>query len=253
MPHKSATIDGVLLNYRDVGNGLPVVLLHGWGSDISSFSRLERDLSAGFRVISLDLPGFGNSASPPGVWSLIDYCHLVEHFLKFLNLVHPVLIGHSFGGRISIVLGAKGIAGKLILVNSAGVPSKKSLIYYCKVYFYKSAKFCLKILPAQLQARLLERLQQKFGSSDYRNAAPLLRQILVKVVNEDLSPLLPQIKVPTLLMWGDSDQTTPLYQAKIMEKRIPDSGLVVLKNAGHYCYLDKPQEFYTIVNHFLSH
>lgn len=254
MPSSSITIDGITVHYHDTAQGSPtVVLLHGWGSNLASFQRLEHDLAPTFRVIALDLPGFGASSPPPCVWSLSDYCRLVEAFFSHLNVVNPVLIGHSFGGRISIVLGAKGVAGKLILVNSAGVRSKKSWLYYAKVYAYKAAKLCLNRLPAERRDRLLLKLQQKAGSSDYRNATPLLRQILIKVVNEDLTPLLPQIKTPTLLMWGDKDQTTPLYQAQTMEKLIPDAGLVVLKNAGHYCYLDKPLEFYTIVNHFLRH
>lgn len=246
-------LHGNSLRYRDIGQGEVVLLLHGWGGSLDSFSQVERYLSSNFRVLSLDLPGFGGSAPPPVPWSLDDYCASVEAFLGYLGLSRSVLLGHSFGGRIAIVLGAKGLASKLVLVDSAGVRPNRPPSYYAKVYSYKLAKRLLSLTPCARREPLLEKLQRRYGSGDYRNASPILRQTLIKVVNEDLTPLLPRIQAPTLLIWGDNDQTTPLYQAKTMEKLIPDAGLAVLKNAGHYCFLDKPQDFNIIVNHFLRH
>lgn len=247
------TLHAIPLHYREAGSGPPVLLLHGWGSNADNFKFLERHLAADFRVLSLDLPGFGASPPPPAEWSLNDYIELVKDFLANLGIAAPAVIGHSFGGRIAICLGAQGSASRLILVDSAGVRPRRKPVYYLKVYSYKLAKRLLNLAPQRLRGPMLEKLQQRFGSSDYRNAAPILRKILVKVVNEDLTALLPRIKVPTLLIWGENDTTTPVEQARVMERMIPDAGLVVLKGAGHYCFLDKPGEFNLIAAHFLQH
>lgn len=246
-------IDGIHLHYRDMGAGFPVLLLHGWGSNIGSFIHLEKYLAPNFRVLSIDLPGFGASGLPTIAWSLTDYVNLVKTFLVNRGIVNPIIIGHSFGGRIAICLGAQGLASKLILANSAGVRPRRNPLYYLKVYSYKLARHLLNFAPQNLRPALLEKLQQRFGSGDYRNADPILRKTLVKVVNEDLTTLLPDIKVPTLLIWGENDTATPVYQAKIMEQKIPDAGLVVIKGAGHYSFLDKPSEFNIIADHFLRH
>jgi pimeloyl-ACP methyl ester carboxylesterase len=248
---KTLIIEGIRLHYHEVGAGTPVLLLHGWGSSLDSFKHLEKHLAPNFRVLLLDLPGFGGSEPPPTAWSLTDYVELVKAFMSKLDLVNPAVVGHSFGGRIAICLGAQGLLSKLILASSAGVRPRRKPQYYIKVYSYKAAKHLLNLAPQKLRSALLEKLQQRFGSSDYRNASPILRKTLVNVVNEDLSRLLPDIKVPTLLLWGENDADTPLYQAKIMEKKIPDAGLVVLKDAGHYSFLDKPRDFNLIADHFL--
>lgn len=250
---KTVTIDEIPLHYREAGSGPPVLLLHGWGSSVDSFIHLEKHLAPNFHVLSLDLPGFGGSTPPPSAWTLSDYVTLVKKFMSGLNIANPAIVGHSFGGRIAICLGAQGLVSKLILANSAGVRPRRSPLYYMKVYAYKLARRLLNLAPDNLHPVLLEKLQQRFGSSDYRNAAPILRKILVNVVNEDLTALLPSIKAPTLLIWGEDDTTTPVWQAKIMEQKIPDAGLVLIKGAGHYCFLDKPGEFNLIADHFLRH
>ncbi len=250
---KSLTIDGIRLHYQEIGQGLPVLLLHGWGSNVDSFRYLEKHLSSNFKVIALDLPGFGKSEPPLAAWNLSNYVEVVKSFIQQLDIKNPAVVGHSFGGRIAICLGSQGLLSKLILAGSAGVRPRRKLQYYLKVYSYKLAKNLLQIFPKNQRLLLLEKLQQRFGSSDYRNASPILRQTLVNVVNEDLSAFLPHIKVPTLLIWGENDLDTPLYQAKVMEKNIPDVGLVVIKRAGHYSFLDKPRDFNLIADHFLRH
>jgi len=244
-------IGGINLHYHEVGSGSPVLLLHGWGSSVDSFKYLEKYLAPNLHIISLDLPGFGGSELPQTAWTLNDYVELVKSFLAKLEIRNPAVVGHSFGGRIAICLGSQGLASKIILANSAGVRPHRSAIYYVKVYSYKLAKQLLMFVPAKVRPILLDKLQQRFGSRDYRAANPVLRKTLVNVVNDDLTSLLPNIKVPTLLIWGENDTETPVYQAEAMEKKIPDAGLVVLKNAGHYSFLDKAMEFNIIADQFL--
>jgi pimeloyl-ACP methyl ester carboxylesterase len=140
---------------------------------------------------------------------------------------------------------------KIILVDSAGLIPKRGIDYYIKVYSFKTLKFIYKNLFFWIKGEdRMEKFYKKFGSDDYQDSDGIMRKILVKVVNEDLSPILKDIKAPTLLIWGDKDEATPLYMAKIMEKEIKDSGLVVLEDAGHYSYLDDYYKFKRVINSF---
>ncbi|MDR1620942.1 MAG: alpha/beta hydrolase, partial [Synergistaceae bacterium] len=118
---------------------------------------------------------------------------------------------------------------------------------------YKCVK---KILSFSAVERLfpgaLEAWRRRIGSADYRDASPRMRECLVKTVNEDLTPLFSSIPHPTLLIWGENDRDTPLGDAKIMERLIPDAGLVTLKNAGHYSFLDQPFVFGRVLDSFLG-
>ena len=82
-------------------------------------------------------------------------------------------------------------------------------------------------------------MRGKVGSADYKNASPVMRQTMVRALNEDLTPLLSGIRVPTLLIWGENDTATPLSDGQRMEKSIPDAGLVVLKGAGHFAFAER--------------
>ena len=95
-------------------------------------------------------------------------------------------------------------------------------------------------------------LYKKFGSQDYKDSEGIMRQTMVKVINDDLSHLLPLIKAPSLLIWGENDQDTPVYMGQEMEKAIPDSGLVIIKGAGHYSYLDNYDQFRAVIKVFLK-
>ncbi|MGL4819976.1 MAG: alpha/beta fold hydrolase [Bacilli bacterium] len=246
-------INGVAVNYHQSGEGNDVVLLHGWGQNIEMFMPVHKHLEKHFRVTTIDFPGFGDSDEPPTAWDVNDYTVMLERFLSKLNITNPILVGHSFGGRVSIYYSSRNPVRKVILVDSAGVKPKRKLNYYVRVYSFKLAKQLLKLPGLRKdEAKHLEALRKRFGSSDYRSASPVMQQSMVKVVNEDLQFLMPKMAAPTLLVWGENDTATPVGDAKIMEKLIPDAGLVVLKDCGHYAYLEKLGEFLVIVDHFLK-
>ena len=90
------------------------------------------------------------------------------------------------------------------------------------------------------------------GSADYQQLSGVMRQVFVRVVNQDLTPYLPKIQAPSLLIYGADDQDTPVRYGKIMEKKIPNAGLVVLENAGHFSYLDQFPRYISIVKVFLE-
>lgn len=250
---KHIKINALNIRYKKTGQGSPVVLLHGWGCDLHIFEKAQTVLSENFLVYAIDFPGFGESDDPNEVWGVEEYTRFVEDFFKAENINNPVLIGHSFGGRVSILFASRNQANKVVLVGSAGVKPRRKLSYYFKVYSYKSMKALIRLAYGQEKgAAVLEKYRSQKGSADYQNTSGVMRNVLVKVVNEDLKEVMPKIVAPTLLLWGENDDATPLSDAKIMEQLIPNAGLVVLKNAGHYCFLEKSNEFLIIVNNFLG-
>lgn len=245
------TIKGININYQSQGSGELVCLLHGWGANIKLFENIINIISCRYHVVALDMPGFGESEEPPQVWSVDDYADFVVEFLKLFKADKVILLGHSFGGRVIIKLNARSNLPfkitKNILVDSAGILPKRGLKYKLKVGLYKLGKKLIKCFPFALNY-----FQTKFGSADYAAASPIMRGCLVKAVNEDLEPLLPQITAETLLIWGDKDTATPLSDAKKMESLIKGSGLVVFEGAGHYSFLEQPYLFARVIKSFLN-
>ena len=240
-------IGGVNANYRMQGEGEWLLLLHGWGADLRSFERIFKDLSAKRKVVAPDLPGFGLSGDPTGEWGVGDYAEWVVGFMDALGIDRATVLGHSFGGRIAIKLAsAPATAGRidrLILTGSAGLRRRRSFV----------GRLRRKIL--QLLSRLFpglrDRYGRKFASRDYLAASPLMRKCLIRVVGEDLAHLLPEISQPTLLVWGAQDTETPLSDGETMKSLIPDSRLEVFPDAGHFAFLNRPEEFSGLLKEFL--
>lgn len=250
---KFFTYEGIKLHYTDNGVGQAVMLLHGWGCNCSIFGAAQAWLEEYFRVISVDFAGFGQSEEPADVWGVEQYTRSMEALAKHEGVECPILIGHSFGGRVSIVYASRNTVKKVILVDAAGVKPKRSLNYYVKVYSFKLMKCVAPIFLGKKRAQeLIDQRRSKSGSSDYNNASPKMRAILSKVVNEDLCHLMPKITAPTLLFWGEMDTATPLTDAKKMEKLIPDAGLVTVSGAGHFSFLENMPLFLRVLESFLG-
>lgn len=251
------TVNNIKINYEQKGSGDLIVLLHGWGSNIKLFANLIDLLSKKYTVVAMDMPGFGESQEPPSAWCVDDYVNFVIDFLKDYNTKQVMLLGHSFGGRVIIKLNSRKDlpfeVTKVILVDSAGILPPKSNKKSFRTYYYKAGKaFLSNKLVQKIAPDALENFRKKMGSADYAAASPLMRQVLVKVVNEDLEPLLPNIKCPTLLVWGVNDTATPLSDGEKMEKLIPDAGLVKLENAGHYSFLEQQFTFNRVMCSFMK-
>ncbi len=240
-------IDGRRVSYIDEGQGPELLVLHGWAAPAQTYRLIIDHLSKRYRVVAPDLPGFGASEEPPEPWSVDDYVDFTLKFAQSVGLKAPVLVGHSYGGRIIIKLMNRLEqplkVSKIVLLDAAGIKARHNVWYYVKVYSYKAAKH---VLPP-----LAKKMQSKVGSSDYRNASPVMRQTMVRALNEDLTSLLPGIKVPTLLIWGENDTATPLSDGQLMEKSIPDAGLVVLKDAGHFAFAEKWGQCSRVLDAFL--
>lgn len=236
--------------YESEGAGDPVLMLHGWGCDHTVFAPFVGTLSGSYRVISLDFPGFGASEEPDGVWGVEEYTQLVESFCSDLGLKAPSLVVHSFGGRVAILFASRNDVTRIVLTDAAGIRPRRKLSYYLRVYSYKAVKwFLLSVLGRQ---DLFEAYRKGKGSSDYASASPRMKAILSKVVSEDLTPLMPLIKAPTLLFWGTEDTATPLSDALLMEKLIPDAGLVKIEGGSHFSFLEAPALYRSVLANFFK-
>lgn len=208
-----------------------------------------------FKVYLVDVVGFGKSDLPEHPLNSNDFGDFLKEFLEKLNIVNPVLIGHSNGGRCIINAVGRGVvsAKKVVLIDSAGLKPNRSLGYYLKVGFFKTGKICLNILPNTKKIKeFKEKLRSKVGSSDYQASANVLKETMKTIVNEDCTNLLPNIKVPTLLIWGSLDTATSISDARKMEKLIPDCGLVEYQGSTHFSYLENIVNCNAVLNEFLK-
>ena len=239
------------INYIDEGGGEAVLLLHGWGSDLKSFAALISLLKTKYRVLAIDYPGFGESDKLKTSFCVDDYCDIVVEFLKKLNIDKVILVGHSYGGRIILKLNNRNdlpfVIEKNVLIDAAGIVDKKDIVVKIKIVIYKLFKKIFISLPVSSEKKdeLVMKLRKKLGSSDYGIASKVMQETLVKSVNEDLTYCLDNMK-ESLIIWGDRDTATPMWMAKLMEEKINNSGLVILKG-GHFSYIDDPNTFSRVI------
>ena len=232
-----------LINYIQYGKGKDIILLHGWGQNIEMMKPLGNPLSTNYRVTIIDFPGFGESEEPKTAWTIDDYSEMLEIIVKELKIKKPIVMGHSFGGRVAIRYSANNSIEKLVLFGSPCIRLQKELPL--KVRILKK----LKTLPGM--NNIGEYMKKYIGSRDYKAASPMMREILVNTVNEDLSEYATKIEEPTILIWGDNDQEASLEEAKMLEQILPDGALIVLPGT-HYAYLENLNQVLSIINSFLG-
>jgi len=248
-------IKGKKINYEVEGDGQAVILLHGWLANLETMKPIARYLVNNFKVYSVDIIGFGKSDEPDEPMHADDYGNFVKDFVETLNIENPIIIGHSNGGRAAInAVGRKLInCKKLILIDSAGIKNKKTLKGMFKVGIYKLGKVILNIMP---KTKYIEASKKEYmssaGSDDYKASSPVLKKTMVNILKEDQSENCKKIDCPTLLIWGEKDTATQLWQAKKMEKLIPNAGLVSYPNAGHFSYIDNLTEVEAVIKNFLT-
>jgi pimeloyl-ACP methyl ester carboxylesterase len=230
----------------------PIVILHGWGAHIEAVGPILAALEGASDVVALDLPGFGESDPPPEAWDAGDYARFVGDFLDQLGIERAHLVGHSHGGRVAIVLATeeRERVERLLLVDAAGIRPKRTWRYRRRVAVAKLGRAAAAVAGPPGK-RLQERMRARVASRDYLEASETMRGTFRAVIAEDLTDRLARISAPTLLVWGDHDDDTPLWMAHRMEELIPDAGLVVLEGAGHYSYADAPGQFAVVARRFL--
>jgi len=236
---KKINIKGLKINYKIIGEGKPLLILHGWGSRSDNWQKVGELLSArGIKVIIPDLPGFGASNNPKTAWSIDDYCDFIEEFIKILNLEKFSLLGHSFGGSLSIKCSLRfpEKIEKLFLVSAA---------CFRRNGFKKRALFIIaKIFKVFSFVPFLRKAFYKFivRKSDYPYTQGIMKDIYLKIIKTDLSDILEKVKIPTVIIWGEKDKITPLRQGKIINQRIKNSQLRIISKVGHDLNLKNPEE-----------
>ena len=251
-------IDGLNICYKITGDGPDtIVMLQGWGTDLGIYDSVANAVNSKYRFVQFDLPGFGSSDEPKEPWNVDAFADFFCRFMQALDIKKATLIGHSYGGRVIIKLAARESLpfeiDRIVLIDSAGIMPKRTFSQKFRIKKYKILK---KVLDTRLVYALFPELiddwRSRQGSADYRNASPIMRACLVMAVNEDLTELLPKIRQDTLLIWGSLDLDTPLSDAKIMEEKIPSSGLAVIEGAGHFSFLEKPLVFRSIMQSYFQ-
>jgi pimeloyl-ACP methyl ester carboxylesterase len=246
------TVGGVHCRYLQEGEGQDVLLLHGWGGKAESFFPLFNALKGRCRVTAIDFAGHGESGRPaPDGWSVTDYMEWTAGVIRALGIGPCDVVAHSFGGRVAILLSATypELVRRLVLTGAHGIVGKRTAKQRLRSRVYKILRTIAGVLPGGKKLRA--KLADHFGSSDYKALDEEMRRTFVKVINQDLTGYLPSIKASTLLVWGDKDEATPLWFGQLMEREIPDAGLVVYEGCGHYAYLERAADFNRVVAHFL--
>lgn len=244
------TYRGLDIEYEIVGTGEPIILLHGWGTSKDTFSSITQILKEKYEVHLIDLIGFGNSSEPFKPLNLNEYVLFLRYYIEKNNITNPIILGHSFGGRIAIVYTALyKDTKKLILVDSAGIKRRFNLKVWYKVRLYKIKKWWYKIT---FNYKAYNKLITTSGSNDYKNASLVMKATLSNVVKNDLRKYLKMINIETLIIWGKDDKVTPYNDALIMNRLLKNSGLVTFENTGHFPYLENKKQFNIVIKEYLQ-
>ena len=237
-------VQNLNVNYIQYGNdkGKDILLLHGWGQNIEMMKILGDNFSDRFRITILDFPGFGESEEPHEAWTIEKYSLMLEELVKKLKIKKPIVMGHSFGGRVAIHYSSRNNIEKLVLFGSPCIRTQE--------YLPLKVRMLKKIKQMPGMNKIGEAMKNYIGSRDYKAASPIMRQTLVEVVNEDLSKFAREIEEPTLLIWGEQDDEAPVSDAKELEKIMIDAALIILPGT-HYAYIENLGRVVTILNNFI--
>jgi len=246
--------DNIVVHYLEAGQGPVLVLVHGLGSSAEVWRDSMRRLARGYRVVALDLPGYGKSDKPRSDYSIEYQAAVLNDFIDALGAGKVALVGNSMGGWVSAItaLNHPEKVSHLILVDSAGLrrdaaastinlnPATKEEMRTLLLSLFADKAFVTeKLVNDQWEYRKDIRYTVKATLESFKSKQPLL------------DDRLKNIKVPTLIIWGREDTLTPFAYAERFAKGIPGSKLVVIDNTGHIPQVEKPEAFYRAVKGFV--
>lgn len=244
-------VQGLATEYADEGTGPVVLMLHGWKDTLYTFDAITRQLADQYRIVRLDMPGFGATEIPDPSWRLDDYVDFVEDFIEKLNLHVDTLVGHSFGGRVIIKGVSRNVFAprRVVLIAAAGVAERKAGRGTALKIVAKIGKFATSPLPRGVRQKLRHRLYKTVGS-DY-HASGRLKDIFLNVVQENLALDASAITIPTLLVWGAEDSQTPLSEGEKLRHLIRGSQLETIRGASHFVHQEHPEKVASLIRSFL--
>lgn len=250
----NVVVDGLMTSYQKTGSGKVVIILPGWGENSSSFGELTNLLKDKYEVLVLDLPGFGGTQAPYKAWGIDNYAVFVDAWLKKINVKKVSgLIGHSYGGAVAISLVGNGLIRPdgLVLLASSGIRDIYKLRRLALKSGAKIAKIPLKILPSHIQSRFKRKAYKSVGSDAL--LLPHMEETYRRLITQDMQRTAAQIKIPTLLIYGSNDKSTPSKYGKLFNEAIIGSRLEIIPGAGHFIHQEKSAEVFNIINKFLEH
>ncbi len=248
-------VDKLLVNYQTAGSEKAklVLLLHGWGDTIQGMHGLQTALAAHYRVVAIDLPGFGASEAPAGVWDLDDYARFIDAFIKKLELSQPyTVIGHSNGGALAVRAVSLGTIKpqKLVLLAASGVRTGNRVRRTLLKLIAKVGNVATLWMPERQRQSLRKSLYGVAGSDML--VVPHLQETFKRTVRQDVQHDAARLTVPTLLIYGRHDRAVPLADGQKYQRLIKGAKLEVIEDAEHFVHLDKPEAVRQLIEEFLA-
>jgi len=241
-------IKDILANYEVLGsnNQRAILILHGWGHSLENWKVVAEKLAKEYKVILLDLPGFGSSSVPIVTFGTQEYSEFINEFVKKIGLNNFILIGHSLGGKIAIKNSVKNLKiERLFLISPSGIDNK-SYLTKIKIIFIKIAKIFLFWTPESIKRKYIK----IFASSDYISAGSMLK-IFKKVVDEKVVLDAENIRVPTVIVWGENDKEINIKNSKKLKGFIKNSTLRILWGVGHSPSIEAPDRLANLLLEYL--
>jgi pimeloyl-ACP methyl ester carboxylesterase len=246
-------VDSILTQYVRQGKGKTVIVLHGWADSSAGLGSLCAALSEDYEVVSVDLPGFGGTAAPAAAWGLDEYANFVGSFLRKIGVNQVfAIIGHSNGGAMAIrgVAQGKLEADKVVLLASAGIRNVYKGRNRVLRIMAKTGKVFTMPLPAPLKKKIRSKVYKTIGSDML--VAEHMQETFKRVVTDDVRPDAAQLTMPVLLVYGEDDESTPVWFGEQYHELMVDSTLEILPGAGHFVHLDRPHDVERAIQEFLK-
>lgn len=241
--------------YEKYGNkNKTILILPGWGNTRTTFTNIINYFKDKYTIYIIDYPGFGNSPIPNQDLTIYDYANIVRDFLEEFQIINPIIIAHSFGGRIATLLTGyyKEKIDKIIMIDAASIKPKKTIKAFLKEKIYKILKKLIKLIPKLKQEYYHQKLIKVFASTDYQNLPNSMHKTFKNIVNENLYYYLKNIESEVLLLWGKLDYDTPLKDGYKMNNQIKNSALIIFPKGNHFSYLQYPYLTNQIIYEFIK-
>ncbi len=246
-------VDDLLVNYELLGKGKLLLLLHGWGDSSAGLTSLSQALAEHYKVLTLDLPGFGASEPPHSAWNLDNYSAFLAAFFDKLKLENPyAIVAHSNGGAIAIrALSLKLIKpNKLILIAASGIRNMHPWQRLILKVLAKAGNIATIWLPERYRQQLRKTLYGVAGSDML--AVPEMTETFKRSVRQDVQMDAAKLDLPTLLIYAKRDRAVPIDAGERYNRLISNSELEVVKDAGHFVHLDQPELVVNLIEKFLQ-